>query len=250
MQELEKILEEIKAHAIEFEVFGTSDDYISVGWVNDIIRRHMKNEEDILKFYYCESEDDYYLGQRVQNMYYARYADGVFTWFMSRHLPWGKRVTAPETTWKEYTYPTEPKEIPFTEWLDGFIRKHINDGWIPVEERLPEAGERVIATIKHHAWISDYDQNWVPESEKTMHQEYTESCEAVMTKGDIWSYRCKEDDYDIDTASAHPGKSLAYPIAEVIAWRPLPEPYRSANKTEASDWRKDMLRKFDRREIG
>ena len=35
---------------------------------------------------------------------------------------------------------------------------------------------------------------------------------------------------------------------KVIAWRPLPEPYRSANKTEASDWRKDMLRKFDRRD--
>lgn len=134
------------------------------------------------------------------------------------------------------------------EYLRDFIRKHVNDGWIPVEERLPEAGQRVIATIKHHAWISDYDQNWVPESEKTMHQEYTESCEAVMTGNGIWSYRCKEDDYDMDTASVHPGKSLAYPIAEVIAWRPLPEPYRSANKTESSGWREDMLRKFDRRD--
>ena len=35
---------------------------------------------------------------------------------------------------------------------------------------------------------------------------------------------------------------------DVIAWRPLPEPYRAENKTEASDWRQDMLRKFDRRE--
>ena len=148
MQELDKISEEIQAHAIEFEVFGTSDDYISVGWVNDIIRRHMKNEEDILKFYYCESEDDYYIGQRVQNMYYARYADGVFTWFMSRHLPWGKRVTAPETAWKEYTYPTEPKEIPFMEWLKGFVRKHMNAGWIPVEEALPEEGQEVWVSAK------------------------------------------------------------------------------------------------------
>lgn len=41
MQEVEKILEEIDAHAIEFEIFGTSDDYISVGWVKDIIRKHM-----------------------------------------------------------------------------------------------------------------------------------------------------------------------------------------------------------------
>ena len=43
MQELEKILEEIDAHAIEFEIFGTSDDYISVGWVKDIIRKHMND---------------------------------------------------------------------------------------------------------------------------------------------------------------------------------------------------------------
>lgn len=35
---------------------------------------------------------------------------------------------------------------------------------------------------------------------------------------------------------------------DVIAWRPLPEPYRAENKTEASDWRQDMLRKSDRRD--
>ena len=43
MRELERILEEIDAHAIEFEIFGTSDDYISVGWVKDIIRKHMND---------------------------------------------------------------------------------------------------------------------------------------------------------------------------------------------------------------
>lgn len=43
MQELEKILEEIDAHAIEFETFGISDDYISVGWVKEIIRKHMND---------------------------------------------------------------------------------------------------------------------------------------------------------------------------------------------------------------
>ena len=189
MQELEKILEEVEAHAIEFEVFGTSDDYISVGWVNDIIRRHMKNEEDILKFYYCESEDDYYIGQRVQNMYYARYADGVFTWFMSRHLPWGKRVTAPETAWKEYTYPTEPKEIPFTEWLEGFIRKHMNAGWISVDDRLPEVGEYVLGTTK---------------------------------LGEVLIFRYGWNNPRTRKMFFH----LCGSAADIIAWRPLPEPYR------------------------
>ena len=46
MQELEKILEEIDAHAVEFELFGISNDYISVGWVKDIIRKHMDGAPD------------------------------------------------------------------------------------------------------------------------------------------------------------------------------------------------------------
>lgn len=49
MNELEKILEEIDAHAIEFEIFGTSDDYISVGWVKDIIRAIRKRVEGEMK---------------------------------------------------------------------------------------------------------------------------------------------------------------------------------------------------------
>lgn len=38
---LEKILEEIEDHAIEFKSFGMCDDYVSVGWAKDIIRSHM-----------------------------------------------------------------------------------------------------------------------------------------------------------------------------------------------------------------
>lgn len=41
MNVLEKILEEIEDHAIEFESFGMCDDYVSVGWAKDIIRSHM-----------------------------------------------------------------------------------------------------------------------------------------------------------------------------------------------------------------
>ena len=36
MNVLEKILEEIEDHAIEFESFGMCDDYVSVGWAKDI----------------------------------------------------------------------------------------------------------------------------------------------------------------------------------------------------------------------
>lgn len=206
MQELEKILEKIeqrKARAEKLIVKPPHDKLDQVAndtaeafieaykECQDIIRKHMKNEEDILKFYYCESEDDYYIGQRVQNMYYARYADGAFTWFMSRYLPWGKHVIAPETAWKEYTYPTEPKEIPFTEWLEGFIRKHMNDGWIPVDDRLPEDGTYLCTLAGELCGIEE---------------PFTGMC---GIENGIW------DEPDC-----------------VIAWRPLPEPYRLERSRE------------------
>lgn len=51
---LEKILEEIENHAIEFESFGMCDDYVSVGWVKEIIRSHInevENDERLIKKY-------------------------------------------------------------------------------------------------------------------------------------------------------------------------------------------------------
>ena len=41
MNVLEKILEEIEDHAIEFESFGMCDDYVSIRWIKEIIRSHM-----------------------------------------------------------------------------------------------------------------------------------------------------------------------------------------------------------------
>lgn len=83
-------------------------------------------EEDVLKFYYCKSEDDYYLGRRVDNFYYARYNKECkeFVWCMSRYLPWGEHVTDKISLWKEYQYPSKPVEISFNDWLKGFIQKY------------------------------------------------------------------------------------------------------------------------------
>ena len=112
MLELEKILEEIDAHAIEFEIFGTSDDYISVGWVKDIIRNHM------------------------------------------------------------------------------------NDGWIPVGERLPEEKKSVLV-------------QW---------EKYDRHLNVTLTYLDVmWL-----DDADEKVFETING----VPNGKVIAWRPLPEPYR------------------------
>jgi len=46
MNVLEKILEEIEEHTIELESFGMCDDYVSVGWVKEIIRSHTDEVDD------------------------------------------------------------------------------------------------------------------------------------------------------------------------------------------------------------
>lgn len=73
--------------------------------------------------------------------------------------------------------------------------------------------------------IADYDSSWVPEEERTYHQEYTEVCE-IYPMGGMWFYACKEDEYQRDIAYIKPKKDLGNPISEIIAWRPLPEPYK------------------------
>lgn len=182
MQELEKVLEEIEEERRSYEADHAWNYARGLEHASDIIRKHMKNEEDILKFYYCESEDDYYLGQRVQNMYYAKYGSGGFTWFMSRYLPWGTDG-----------YPSEPKEIPFMEWIEGFIRRHMNDGWLSVEERLPEEPPEEV----------DDEDNL---------EEYIVMIEGAE-KPTILRYAGDGTWWEDGTY---------YPV---IAWRPLPEPY-------------------------
>lgn len=100
--------------------------YRSIGTIEDFKSR--VNEEDVLKFYYCESENEYYVGKRLDTMYYARVLPETFSlvFEMSRYLPWGEHIVAHGTAWKEHTYPSEPKEIDFSEWLKGWIGKNIS----------------------------------------------------------------------------------------------------------------------------
>ena len=91
------------------------------------------------------------------------------------------------------------------------IRKYINDGWIPVEERLPEVDGFYIATMD--GGIVGQEETFVGLAE----------LENGLWVDDDIDYKC------------------------IIAWRPLPDPYRPVDKTEAPDWREGMLKKFDRR---
>lgn len=108
---------------------------------------------------------------------------------------------------------------------EEIIRKHTNDDWIPVKKEWPPFGKRLQATILHHEWISDYDSAWVPEEEKIYHAAYTEVCE-IYPVGAMWRYTCAEDNYNSDIAYIEPAKVLSRPVAEIIAWRSLPESYQ------------------------
>ena len=73
--------------------------------------------------------------------------------------------------------------------VEEIIRKHMNDGWIPVEERLPEeAGTYIINALTGERNIVTFAK---------------------------WQNRYKR--FDMTGARTY---------WKIIAWRPLPEPYR------------------------
>lgn len=95
--------------------------------MQDVPAADVVKEENILKFYYVRSIDEYWIGRRLDTLYYAEYEseNQQWVWAHSRYLPWGEHVVSPTSLWKEHTYPSEPEEIPFTDWLQGFAKKHI-----------------------------------------------------------------------------------------------------------------------------
>lgn len=109
----------------------------------------------------------------------------------------------------------------------SIIRKHMNDDWISVDERLPEVFGKYWATIR-------YDDGRISEPI-------------------VVDFRGVRQKYVVDTPNGREyetwGIDSAFHGSRVIAWRPyyIPEPYRPADKTKNPDWIEDMLRKFERK---
>ena len=115
--------------------------------------------------------------------------------------------------------------------------------WIPTKKRLPEDRTAVLATVLHRKWICDYD---LDESEQTIYPERYEVC-TVYRDGDKY---IKLDEGYTETIAVPVGKQdddIAYPVEEVIAWMPSPEPYHpepEATASEPPEWEKRMMSTF------
>ena len=103
-------------------------------------------------------------------------------------------------------------------------------GWIPVTKKLPKEDAWVLVAVKRHHWISGFGNENVPGDEKIDHPEriyYTLGRREVR---DIWKYLDLESDEEypsMSTTNDCRKEDLSYPLAEVLAWMPLPEPYRA-----------------------
>ena len=117
--------------------------------------------------------------------------------------------------------------------MDGeSVNVSANGSWIPVEERLPEPNKKVLATILHHKWVADYDSAWVPEDEKVVHEAWTETSEVVYVPEDGFLYADSECGFTSSYAYIKPEPNMSRPVDEVVAWRPLPEPYEPKKVSE------------------
>ena len=92
------------------------------------------------------------------------------------------------------------------------VQKHINDGWIPVEERLPEEHSSIFAKFKGTTkWNNAMFETCSNEVNITIEDDEGKSVTAHAHTND-GKWKC-------DLLRLNPQY-------HVTAWRPLPEPYR------------------------
>ena len=115
MNILEKILEEIDNHAIEFESFGICDDYVSVGWVKEIIRSNMVEKEEVLSAEIISRDID---GKPYYEIKYRKVGEDNYTVGYSSYK-------------LEYVIEWLNKYFEFC----GKTKVVVNNGWIPVEDK-------------------------------------------------------------------------------------------------------------------
>ena len=94
---------------------------------------------------------------------------------------------------------------------ENIIRKHMNDGWIPVEERLPKESE-------------EFNDAYDPVTLAVIDTEWHEKSDIVQ----VTVYDRDEEKYFTYVDNTYNGEWVTFNLDnfKVMAWRPLPEPYR------------------------
>ena len=94
------------------------------------------------------------------------------------------------------------------------LEDHMNDGWISVDKRMPEAGEHVIVSFKCTGF-------------QPVIAHLSEEGRWMMLQG---------------------AKGFNDVTNKVSAWRPLPEPYKpeGSENNQQANWRKQFMRRFER----
>lgn len=107
-------MNEIKSGEQFARDFTELNKYKSIGTPDELEKRVA--EDDVIKFYYCESQDEYWIGKRIGTLYYAMFdwKTSTFIWKYSRYLPWGESVNG-------YTYPSEPREVDISEFVRSIV---------------------------------------------------------------------------------------------------------------------------------
>ena len=93
------------------------------------------------------------------------------------------------------------------EIIRGIIRKHMDDGWIPVEERLPEEGERCAYDDEGTKYMKRLEIAYMTDTVEYIHGYYD-------------GYKWMDKWHDI--------------IENVIAWK-IHEPYRPERSNDAKE---------------
>lgn len=114
------------------------------------------------------------------------------------------------TSKEHYIHPQDGRfveEVVLLNDVEEIIRKHMNDGWISVEERLPmrTLDEKINESYQKYLVFIDGVDGW----------------DIDIAVYDFWN--------DKKWREAHDGYGE---IENVIAWRPLPEPYRPERSVE------------------
>lgn len=106
------------------------------------------------------------------------------------------------TSKEHYIHPQDGRfveEVVLLDDIEKIIHKHMNDGWIPVEERLPELNEDELSE------------------------------DALISFSDSYSICIGFYDFNEKRWYVHGSGPC---IGRVVAWRPLPEPYRPERSEE------------------